>query len=51
MDDADQFGLVNIPSNKKFWIIENGRGIYFLSSRREAITKFKHFVPYNELKA
>lgn len=51
MDEADEFGSVNIPNAKSFWVIENGRGIYFLSSRRDAITKFKHFTPYSGLKA
>jgi hypothetical protein len=49
-DEMDQFGNINIPSEKSFWVIVNGRGVYFLSSRRDAITKFKHFTPHSGLK-
>lgn len=49
-DESDMFGELNIPNEKSFWVIQNGRGIYFLSSRRDSITKFKHFTPYNGLK-
>lgn len=28
----------------------NGRGVYFLSSRRDSITKFKHYTPFSGLK-
>ena len=28
----------------------NKKGIYMISSRRDTITKFKHFTPYKNLK-
>lgn len=48
--ESDMYGPINIPSEKSFWIIQNKKGVYYLSSRRDAITKFKHFTPFSNLK-
>ena len=43
-------GPFSIPDNKSFWTIMNKKGIYFLSSRRDALSKFKHFTSFKSLK-
>jgi hypothetical protein len=49
-EESDQYGEINVPGEKSFWILQNKKGVYMLSSRRDAITKFKHFVPFSGLK-
>jgi len=49
-DTVDEYGPISIPNVKSFWCILNKKGIYLLSSRRDAITKFKHFTSFKNLK-
>jgi len=47
---VDALGPIAIPNIKAFWIQMNKKGLYMLSSRRDPITKFKHFTPFKNLK-
>jgi len=38
-EEKDDFGLVNVPSRDKFWIVLNKLGLFALSSRRNDLTK------------
>ena len=49
-DRADEYGTISIPNVKSFWCILNKKGIYMLSSRRDSLTKFKHFTSFKSLK-
>jgi len=49
-DRADEYGPISIPNVKSFWCILNKKGIYMLSSRRDSLTKFKHFTSFKSLK-
>jgi len=46
---VDQYGSVAIPHQKAFWAIMTKNGVYLLSSRRDPITKFKHFSSFKNL--
>lgn len=46
---VDEFGPVAVPHQKAFWTIMNLKGVYMLSSRRDPLTKFKHFTPFKNL--
>lgn len=48
MEDKDEFGSINIPDEKQFWIMVSKKAFYILSERREAKDKFVDSIIFDD---